>query len=80
MLEELFSKWNKKMGGTFYLFAFKVKGPLRWQIGKKDRIVSLSDIYGAPYIVGGVNLNASYSRDRLTTILKREFLFNKDKE
>ncbi len=80
MLEDLFRKWNKKMGGTFYLFAFKVEGQLRWQIGKKDRIVSLSDIYGAPYIVGDVNLNASYSRDHLTRILKREFLFNKDKK
>ena len=60
------------MGGTFYLFAFKVEGQFRWQIGKKDRIVTLSDIYGAPYIVGGVDLNASYCRDHLTTILKRE--------
>ena len=70
MLEDLFKKWNKKMGGTFYLFSFKVEGSTRWQIGKKDRTVTLSDIYGAPYIVGGVNLNASYSRDYLTTILK----------
>lgn len=58
------------MGGTFYLFAFKVEGSPRWQIGKKDRVVSLSDIYGAPYIVGGVNLNASYSRGYLTSILR----------
>jgi hypothetical protein len=70
MLEDLFRKWNKKMGGTFYLFYFKVEGSFRWQIGEKDRIVTLSDLYGAPYIVGGVNLNASYSRDCLTTILK----------
>jgi hypothetical protein len=70
MLEDLFKKWNKKMGGTFYSFAFKVEGSLRWQIGKKDRIVTLSDIYGEPYIVGGVKLNTSYSRDYLTTILK----------
>ena len=70
MLEYLFGKWNEKMGGTFYLFSFKVESSTRWQIGEKDRIVTLSDVYGAPYIVGGVNLNASYSRDCLATILK----------
>lgn len=70
MLEEFFSTWNKKMGGTFYLFSFKVEDETRWQIGKKNREVTLSDIHGLPYIVGGVNLNASYCRDYLTTILK----------
>lgn len=70
MLEDFFRKWNKKMGGTFYLFSFKVEGSIRWQIGKKYREVTLSDINGAPYIVGGVNLNASYSRYCLKTILK----------
>ena len=70
MLEDLFRKWNKKMGGTFYLFSFEVEGSTRWQIGEKNRIVTFSDVYGAPYIVGGVNLNASYSRDCLTVILK----------
>lgn len=70
MLKDLFSKWNKKMGGTFYLFAFKVEGQFRWQIAEKDRIVTLSDIYGAPYIVGGVNLNASYNRDSLIELMR----------
>lgn len=58
------------MGGTFYLFSFSAKGSYRWQIREKNRTVTLSDIYGVPYIVGGVNQNTSYSRDYLTTILK----------
>lgn len=70
MLEDFFRKWNKKMGGTFYLFSFEVEGSTRWQIGKKNSEVTLSDVCGAPDIVGGVNLNASYSRYCLTTILK----------
>lgn len=70
MLEDLFKKWNEKMGGSFYLFSFKVEDSTRWQIGKRNREVTLSDIYGAPYIVGGVNLNASYDRDYLETLLK----------
>lgn len=60
-LKRLFEVWKKKNGEDFYLFSFTWRNQQRWQIAKKDRTVSLAEIFGAPEIVGGVDLNQSYN-------------------
>lgn len=70
-LSELFREWNKKNGGDYYLFSFlPTHYATRWQIGKRDRNVSLMDVAGGPYIVNGIDLNRSYSHLVLIEALK----------
>ena len=70
-LSELFREWNKRNGGDYYLFSFvPTHCATRWQIGKRDRNVSLMDVAGGPYIVNGIDLNGSYDHLELTEALK----------
>lgn len=70
-LSELFREWNKKNGGDYYLFSFEpTHYATRWQIGKRDRNVSLMDVAGAPYMVNGIDLNRSYDHLELIEALK----------
>ena len=70
-LSELFREWNKRNGGDYYLFSFvPTHYATRWQIGKRDRNVSLMDVAGGPYIVNGIDLNRSYDHLELIEALK----------
>lgn len=71
-LSELFREWNKRNGGDYYLFSFvPTHGATRFQIGKRDRSVSLMDVAGGPYIVNGIDLNMSYDYWELIKALKK---------
>ena len=70
-LSELFREWNKRNGGDYYLFSFvPTHCDTRFQIGKRDRNVSLMDLAGEPYIVSGIDLNRSYDHQELIEALK----------
>ena len=70
-LSELFREWNKRNGGDYYLFSFvPTHGATRFQIGKRDRSVSLMDVAGAPYMVNEIDLNRSYDHLELIKALK----------
>ena len=70
-LSELFREWNKRNGGDYYLFSFvPMAYATRWQIGKRDRNVSL-DVAGGPYIVNEIDLNRSYDHLELIKALKK---------
>lgn len=70
-LKRLFEVWKKKNGEDFYLFSFTWRNQQRWQIAKKNKTVSLAEIFGEPEIVGGVNLNKSYNKAQLIFILQQ---------
>lgn len=71
-LSELFREWNKRNGGDYYLFSFvTTHSDTRWQIGKRDRSVSLMDVAGAPYMVNEIDLNKSYDHLELIEALKK---------
>lgn len=69
-LKRLFEVWKKKNGEDFYLFSFTWENQQRWQIAKKNRTVSLAEIFGAPEIVGGVDLNKSYNKAQMIFTLQ----------
>lgn len=71
-LSELFREWNKRNGGDYYLFSFvPTHCATRFQIGKRDRSVSLMDVAGAPYMVNEIDLNKSYDHLELIEALKK---------
>lgn len=71
-LSELFREWNKRNGGEYYLFSFvPTHGDTRFQIGKRDRNVSLMDVAGGPYIVNGIDFNRSYDHLEMIEALKK---------
>ena len=70
-LKRLFEVWKRKNGEDFYLFSFTWINQQRWQIAKKNRTVSLAEIFCAPEIVDGVDLNRSYNKAQIIFTLQQ---------